>query len=583
MVTELCARTLDRFVSPAWCLALLLAAWVPLFAAPSPIRLQYQLNPQVEEGRLVLHLRLAMEGLTGTETELVVPSSWGNSIGLTRAVRNLKADTASFQIVDTDDPAKKILRGTGRRASISYDLVKDWEGGLRESVRHRVHLEPNYLEINTSNALVHPNLDQAAAVDCIFDWELPPQWTLATSFGTDPTRQRFRGSWDTVENALFVAGDFRIHRLRMGKGWLTTAVRGKWSISDDEAISQIVRVIRLERTFWKDDNFPYYLVTLVPFDPGQSGSGGSGFSNAFSIHTSPGEPFSSGLLSLLAHEIFHTWNPYKLGRMRSPAERIYWFTEGFTTYYQDLLLWRSGLLPVDAYIAALNRILRDYHFSPAKNISLRELVARAREDNVKGRISYERGAATALWLDSTIRNRTQSKSSLDSLMFDLFREARRERSRFPDLTPDRVLQAASRYIDTEEIRQLRAYVESGSTIEAPADAFGPCVTRVMVDMPSFELGMDRTGLIEKHLVTDIKPGSEAEKSGLKEGDSVIGTSVYWNDTSKPVKLTIRRGATTSAFEYYPRGTSIGIVPQYAANIDRFRADPQSCRATGAIY
>ena len=35
-------------------------------------------------------------------------------------------------------------------------------------------------------------------------------------------------------------------------------------------------MIRLERAFWKDNDFPYYLVTLVPFGPGQSGSGGGG-------------------------------------------------------------------------------------------------------------------------------------------------------------------------------------------------------------------------------------------------------------------------------------------------------------------
>jgi predicted metalloprotease with PDZ domain len=173
--------------------------------------------------------------------------------------------------------------------------------------------------------------------------------------------------------------------------------------------------------------------------------------------------------------------------------------------------------------------------------------------------------------------------SLDTLMFDLFREASLQKPPFPDLTPDRVLQAASQYIDPEQMRQLRSYVGMGFTVEAPTDAFGPCVTRLMVDMPSFEVGMNRTELTEKHLVTDLKPGSKAEKSGLKEGDRVIGTSVYWNDTSKPVKLTIRRGNTTSAFEYYPQGRSVGIVPQYAADTDRFQADPQSCRAAGAIY
>src|SRR5262245_55401268 len=102
-----------RLASSASCLALLLAGCVPLFGAPSPIRLQYQFRPEVLEGRLVLHVKLDMEGLAPTEAELVVPSSWGNSVGLTRAVRNLKVEAPGFQIVDTDYPAKKILRGTG--------------------------------------------------------------------------------------------------------------------------------------------------------------------------------------------------------------------------------------------------------------------------------------------------------------------------------------------------------------------------------------------------------------------------------------------------------------------------------------
>ena len=33
-----------------------------------------------------------------------------------------------------------------------------------------------------------------------------------------------------------------------------------------------------------------------------------------------------------------------MGRIRSPQENTNWFTEGFTLYYQDLLLWQAGLI-----------------------------------------------------------------------------------------------------------------------------------------------------------------------------------------------------------------------------------------------
>jgi predicted metalloprotease with PDZ domain len=56
------------------------------------------------------------------------------------------------------------------------------------------------------------------------------------------------------------------------------------------------------------------------------------------------------LLGLISHEYFHTWNVKRL----RPAEfaqydytrenytQLLWFFEGFTSYYDDLLLRRAG-------------------------------------------------------------------------------------------------------------------------------------------------------------------------------------------------------------------------------------------------
>jgi predicted metalloprotease with PDZ domain len=291
---------------------MLLHACVSLSGAPSPVKLKYSFTPVVHDGQLTLRVVLDTAGITPNRTELVLPSSWGYAIRLTGAVVDLRAESSGAQIVDTVDTSIKVLQGYVRgRARVSWYLVKDWDGPLRESVRHRVHLDPNYIEV-TSNALVHPRLDQSAFVDCTFQWNVLPQWSIATSFGAGTQRQTYRGPWDTVQNALFVAGDFRIHKLKMGKGSLVIAIRGKWSVPDEQAISQIVNIIRVERAFWKNQDFPYFLVTLVPFGQRQDGSGGVGFTNAFSLHTSPEGTFSAGLLSLLAHGVFHTWNPYKL-------------------------------------------------------------------------------------------------------------------------------------------------------------------------------------------------------------------------------------------------------------------------------
>jgi predicted metalloprotease with PDZ domain len=513
-----------------------------------------------------------------------LPSTWGGAQRLDRAVANIQADSPDARIVDLADPSKKTLQGNARRrVSFSYDLVKDWDGPLREAVRHRPHLEPTYVAINTNNALIHPELDLSTPVECTFDWKLPPGWMIATSFGAGAPRQSFRGPWSKVQQAMFVAGDFRMGNSKLGKGVLVTATRGNFGVPDTEIRSRIIETVRLERDFWKDDQFPYYLVAVLPFDQGQGNTGGDGFTNAFSLHLSPQGGLSQGVLSLLAHEVFHEWNPYRIGQMREPAEGIYWFTEGFTTYYQDLLLWRAKQISFAQYLESLNQMLRDYFLSPERNLSLNELIERAQKEQLKGRVSYWRGAVIALWLDMKIRERTKAHASLDTLMSDLYQQAQHRTGPLPDLTADRVFQAAARYLPSQDVDQLRSYVERGSTVEAPSTVWGPCVHRESVEVPSFELGMERAALLERHMVTGLQANSEAQRAGLREGDSVVGMSIYWDDVSKPVGLTVRRGDDTSTITYSPRGHSVGVTPQYVLDQSRYHADPHGCQASSSFH
>jgi predicted metalloprotease with PDZ domain len=71
------------------------------------------------------------------------------------------------------------------------------------------------------------------------------------------------------------------------------------------------------------------------------------------------------LLGLISHEYFHTWNVKRL----KPAEflrydytrenytELLWFFEGFTSYYDDLMLVRAGLLDAPRYLKLLARTL----------------------------------------------------------------------------------------------------------------------------------------------------------------------------------------------------------------------------------
>ena len=141
-----------------------------------------------------------------------------------------------------------------------------------------------------------------------------------------------------------------------------------------------------------------------------------------------------GLLGLASHEYFHSWNvkrikpaafvPYDLGR--EAYTRQLWVFEGFTSYYDDLALVRSGVIGVPDYLELLGRTITQVLRTPGR---LRQSVAEASfdawikyyrpdENSPNATVSYyAKGAVIALALDLTLR---AAASSLDELMRGLW-------------------------------------------------------------------------------------------------------------------------------------------------------------------
>ncbi len=70
-----------------------------------------------------------------------------------------------------------------------------------------------------------------------------------------------------------------------------------------------------------------------------------------------------GVLGLIAHEYFHAWNVKRLkprefaslDYARENYTGLLWFFEGFTSYYDDLLVLRSGLIDAQRYLSCWRR------------------------------------------------------------------------------------------------------------------------------------------------------------------------------------------------------------------------------------
>ena len=555
------------------------------FAPPaSPHVLNYSFEPVISQDKLRFRVTLEFKSGGSGKTKLILPSEWAGQKDAYKSVTELIVISPGTTLTETSEPAKREVQSPPNSpVRIAYVLVKDWSGPLDTATRFRADLSPEYFHIIGITSLVHPQLDSFQPVEVHFDWSrLPKEWSLATSFATDERCQSFNGSWHDALNALFVGGDYRIYRSSIAGNALIFAIRGKWSFTDDEWMGKVGKIIEFERTFWHDNSFPYFLVTLTPHGGNSGSSGGTALTNAFMEHLSPQASISLNILDQIAHEEFHSWNPYRIGHMPDPQEPVSWFSEGFTRYYETLMLFRAGLLPFPDYVISFNAKLRDYEMNEGRDVSLAGFVRRHIGDkSAFSGLEYRRGAVIAAWLEATIRNESHGRFSLDDLMFFLVRQnaAYSGNHGKPMLVSNkRIFKAAARYIRRASVHKLRKYVEQGGGIQLPVDSLGSCVQSRIEAIGKFDLGFDRGSITsETKNVVGVRQDSEAYKAGLRDGQQLLGWSIYNGDPTKQVKLTIKTAAGRQEITYYPQGEKIS-VQQFILNAGEYSLKPQVCSA-----
>jgi predicted metalloprotease with PDZ domain len=137
------------------------------------------------------------------------------------------------------------------------------------------------------------------------------------------------------------------------------------------------------------------------------------------------------LLGLISHEYFHTWNvkrlrPAEFARIdysRENYTELLWFFEGFTSYYDDVFLVRSGLIDAGGYLRLVGRTIGGVLALPGRKVQSVAQASfdawvkyyRADENTPNATISYyTKGSLVALALDLTLRS--EDRGSLDDVM-----------------------------------------------------------------------------------------------------------------------------------------------------------------------
>lgn len=297
------------------------------------------------------------------------------------------------------------------------------------------------------------------------------------------------------------------------------------------------------------------------------------------------------LLGLISHEYFHTWNVKRL----RPAEftrydygcenytQLLWFFEGFTSYYDDLLLFRAGLIDEARYLKLLAKTFTGVLGLPGRKV---QSVAQASfdawvkyyrgdENTPNSTISYyTKGSLVALALDLSLRH--EGKGSLDDVMRLLW-----ERSEGGPISEADIAAALAQVGGRSYAKELKAWVHGTDDLPWP-NLLAKAGVAWSQQPPSVA---QRLGLrVSESALTGIKVsnvlrGGAAEAAGVSAGDELIAVD-GWRmrrlddltrlmTAKRPAQLLLSRDQRvhTLAIELPPEPTS-GAVSLALAPADK---------------
>jgi predicted metalloprotease with PDZ domain len=377
-------------------------------------------------------------------------------------------------------------------------------------------------------------------------------WEVATGLSALKVGKRGFGiylaaDYDELADCPVEMGTFWSTEFKAGGVPHRIVVAGASESFDGERLAaDVQRICETEIRFWHDRKRPLHRNYLFMLNAVDDGYGGLEHRNSTALIASRRDLPKRGearmtdgyvtLLGLISHEYFHTWNVKHL----RPAEfthydysrenytQLLWFFEGFTSYYDDLLLRRGGLIDDATYLKLLNKTINQVLQTPGRDV---QAVAQASfdawvkyyrqdENTANATVSYyTKGALVALCFDLTLR--AEGATNLDEVMRALWQRCKAGPMTEADFAA--VLKDLGRRAFT---REIAAWVHG--TKDLPLQelllAQGVAVLEEPAQLQQ-RLGLRVTETAGSIQVKTVLRGGAGELAGLAANDEWLGVEV----------------------------------------------------------
>jgi predicted metalloprotease with PDZ domain len=317
-----------------------------------------------------------------------------------------------------------------------------------------------------------------------------------------------------------------------------------WNL--DQAAQDVKKIVAKQHEFWREVPYEsYYFLNLCT-----EAGGGLEHDNSTVLMCSRWamrrrESYLNWL-ALVSHEFFHTWNvrrlrPRALMNYDYESEQFFeelWIAEGITSYFDDLLLIRSGLCTTEEYLARLTANIQAVQSAPGRLVQDLSGASwdawtkhyRPDENSHNSRISYYlKGCLVAWLLDARVRQYSNNQLALDDIVRQLWCDYRHTGYTLEDFE-DIVEALSSREIRQWLDTQVRTATELDLTIALKQ--FGlrfqqlPESEIALKSVTKVWIGSESTPTEGKLYVRRVFRNSPSDRAGLNVDDELISFDGY---------------------------------------------------------
>lgn len=343
---------------------------------------------------------------------------------LANGVMHLVAETSSgrrvpVRRVEKDRWQVEDLRG--EPVEIRYRLYANSLG-----TRTR-HIDATHAFLDLSTTLLYAPALRQHPVD--IELTVPKGWRSVSGLAAGSGAHEFRAeNWDEAADSPIETGLHQSVKFKVGRQSFELIVWGVSNLDINAAARDLAKIAAAQRTYWGEFPFDRFIFMVHATD----GARGATEHPNSTVIQRPRWRFGTqedyfDFLATASHELVHAWNvkayrPQGLVPYRFNDENytdLLWFVEGGTSYLDELMLVRAGILTPKQYLKRLSERVEKHlkrpgvrHMSPAESSFIEWIAPKGEQAWNRAVNIYRQGEMLSLWLDLQLQQDSQGKHSI---------------------------------------------------------------------------------------------------------------------------------------------------------------------------